>query len=287
MPYTLRCSYGGCIYVHNCSVFLDWSLNHFVMCFFVSCNSLYFKSLLCLIGVLKYFSLTFIFLAAEYPIDKYLCSFAPVTEGFNGGCGGNTRLVRIWHCAKLQETGWKKWAHMVDGKNEAQMMCLLSCFPDINRGIVTQVFWTPPPAWWVCSERQLPWGVSISDPQAVTWGTPHPGTVGPILLWSLSHGSREVGRRRILVVQGGSSGWAVLSRLQGWGMGDWGGRRTSLPSSELGLEDLLQAQQKSPTGQVGLLSPARGPLHCEGPEEPSGTAAQRCLGDRWPTEEPG
>lgn len=72
---------------------------------------------------------------------------------------------------------------------------------------------------------------------------------------------------------------------EGWGIG--GGRRTSLPSSELGLEDLLQAQQKSPTGQVGLLSPARGPLHCEGPEGPSGTAAQRCLGDRWPTEEPG
>ena len=72
---------------------------------------------------------------------------------------------------------------------------------------------------------------------------------------------------------------------KGWG--SWGGRRTSWPSGELGLEDLLQAQRKSPWGQVDLLSPAWGPLHCEGPEGPSGTAAQRCSGDRWPTEEPG
>ena len=66
------------------SALLSWSL-----------VTVYFKSLLCLIGVSKYFSMTFIFMSEEYPIDKNFCSFATVTEGFNGGCGGDTRLVRI------------------------------------------------------------------------------------------------------------------------------------------------------------------------------------------------
>ena len=42
--YVLRCSYVGCINIYNCYIFfLDWSLDHYVVSFFVSCNSLYFK----------------------------------------------------------------------------------------------------------------------------------------------------------------------------------------------------------------------------------------------------
>ena len=33
----------GYIYIYNCCIFLDWSLDHYVVSFFVSCNSLYFK----------------------------------------------------------------------------------------------------------------------------------------------------------------------------------------------------------------------------------------------------
>ena len=43
LPYVLRCFYVGCIYIYNCYVFfLDWSLNHYVVSFTVSCNGLYF-----------------------------------------------------------------------------------------------------------------------------------------------------------------------------------------------------------------------------------------------------
>ena len=40
----LRCSYVGCIDIYNCYVFLlDWSLDHYVVSFLISCNLLYFK----------------------------------------------------------------------------------------------------------------------------------------------------------------------------------------------------------------------------------------------------
>ena len=40
----VRHSYVGCIYVFNCYIFfLDQSLDHYIVSFFVSCNSLYFK----------------------------------------------------------------------------------------------------------------------------------------------------------------------------------------------------------------------------------------------------
>ena len=40
----LRCSYIGCIDIYNCYVFLlDWSLDHYVVSFLISCNLLYVK----------------------------------------------------------------------------------------------------------------------------------------------------------------------------------------------------------------------------------------------------
>ena len=40
----LRCSYVGCIDLYNRYVFLlDWSLDHYVVAFLISCNLLYFK----------------------------------------------------------------------------------------------------------------------------------------------------------------------------------------------------------------------------------------------------
>ena len=45
--YILRCSYVGCIYIFNCYIFfLDWSFDHYVVSFFVSFHSLYFKDYL-------------------------------------------------------------------------------------------------------------------------------------------------------------------------------------------------------------------------------------------------
>ena len=44
LAYLLKFSYVGCIYIYNyCVFFLDWSLDHYVVSFFISCNSLYFK----------------------------------------------------------------------------------------------------------------------------------------------------------------------------------------------------------------------------------------------------
>ena len=37
------CSYVGCIDICNCYFFLDWSLDHYVVSFLISCNVLYFK----------------------------------------------------------------------------------------------------------------------------------------------------------------------------------------------------------------------------------------------------
>ena len=43
--FVLRCSYVGCIHTYNCYIFfLGWYLGHYVVPFFVSCNSLYFKA---------------------------------------------------------------------------------------------------------------------------------------------------------------------------------------------------------------------------------------------------
>ena len=39
MPYALRCSYVGCIDICNCYIFLlDWSLDHYVVSFLISCD---------------------------------------------------------------------------------------------------------------------------------------------------------------------------------------------------------------------------------------------------------
>ena len=47
LAYLLKFSHVGCIYIYNfCILFLDWSLDHYVVSFFVSCNSLYFKVIL-------------------------------------------------------------------------------------------------------------------------------------------------------------------------------------------------------------------------------------------------
>ena len=44
LSYVLRCSCVGCIDIYNCSLFLlDWSLDHYVVSFLISCNFLYFK----------------------------------------------------------------------------------------------------------------------------------------------------------------------------------------------------------------------------------------------------
>ena len=44
LPYVLMCSYVGCIYIYNCYIFfLDWSLDHHIVSFLVSCNILYLK----------------------------------------------------------------------------------------------------------------------------------------------------------------------------------------------------------------------------------------------------
>ena len=42
-PLIFALSYIGCIYIYNCYIFLDWSLDH-LMSFFVSCNIFYLKS---------------------------------------------------------------------------------------------------------------------------------------------------------------------------------------------------------------------------------------------------
>ena len=42
LTYVLGCSYGGCVYVYNyCIFFLGWSLDHYVVSFFVFLNGLY------------------------------------------------------------------------------------------------------------------------------------------------------------------------------------------------------------------------------------------------------
>ena len=44
VSYVLRCSYVGCIGIYNCYIFLlDWSFDHYVASFLISCNILYFK----------------------------------------------------------------------------------------------------------------------------------------------------------------------------------------------------------------------------------------------------
>ena len=42
--YTLSCLYARCLSIYNCFIFLDWSFDHYIVPFFVSWNSLYFKA---------------------------------------------------------------------------------------------------------------------------------------------------------------------------------------------------------------------------------------------------
>ena len=45
LSYVFRCFYVGCININSCYVFLlDWSLDHYVVPFLISCNILYFKA---------------------------------------------------------------------------------------------------------------------------------------------------------------------------------------------------------------------------------------------------
>ena len=44
LPYILRHYYVECIYIYNCyTFFLAWTLDHYLLSFFLSYNSLYFK----------------------------------------------------------------------------------------------------------------------------------------------------------------------------------------------------------------------------------------------------
>ena len=43
---TLMWFYVGCIYIYNCCIFLDWSVDRYVVSSFVFCSSLYFKACL-------------------------------------------------------------------------------------------------------------------------------------------------------------------------------------------------------------------------------------------------
>ena len=43
LPYVLRCSYVGCTDIYNCYVFLDWSLDNYVVSYFFSYGILYIK----------------------------------------------------------------------------------------------------------------------------------------------------------------------------------------------------------------------------------------------------
>ena len=55
----------GCMYIYNCYIFLDWSLDHHIVFCLISCHSLYFKVLFCLIWVLVLQS-SFISICMEY-----------------------------------------------------------------------------------------------------------------------------------------------------------------------------------------------------------------------------
>ena len=58
--YVFRCSHVGYIYIYNCyDLLLDWFLDHYVMSFFVSCNSLYFK--VCFVWYKHWLSFSFPF----------------------------------------------------------------------------------------------------------------------------------------------------------------------------------------------------------------------------------
>ena len=86
------------------------------------------------------------------------------------------------------------------------LVCLLSCFSVIDRGV-----WNPSvlsfstttcvrsPFW-----EAAPLGVSISDPQAVAWGTSHPGTVEPTLSGLSAMGA--VGLNQAAGIRGGAMG---------------------------------------------------------------------------------
>ena len=55
LSYALSCSCVGCTGIHNCYVFLlDWSLDHYVVSFLISCHLLYFK--VCFIWYEDYYS---------------------------------------------------------------------------------------------------------------------------------------------------------------------------------------------------------------------------------------
>ena len=61
LPYVLRCSYLGCIYIHNYyTIVLSFSLiDHYVTSFVVSCSSLYFKVYFIWLLPLPFFFLNF------------------------------------------------------------------------------------------------------------------------------------------------------------------------------------------------------------------------------------
>ena len=63
--------YVGCIHIYNCYAFLlDWSLDHYVVSFLVSCNSLYFKFILSAMSFATpaFFSFPFVWNIFFYPL---------------------------------------------------------------------------------------------------------------------------------------------------------------------------------------------------------------------------
>ena len=73
VSYILRCSSVECVYFHNCSIFLDWFLDHYVVSFFVSFNSLILKSILSAISISAPAFFLFSFAWNSFSILSYIC----------------------------------------------------------------------------------------------------------------------------------------------------------------------------------------------------------------------
>ena len=69
LPYILRYSYVGCIYIYSYIFFLDWSFHYYIVTFFVSCTSLYLKVYLYDMSML--FQLSFDLLLHRIPLSSH------------------------------------------------------------------------------------------------------------------------------------------------------------------------------------------------------------------------
>lgn len=73
VSYILRCYSVECIYFHNCSIFLDWFLDHDVVSFFVFFNSLILKPILSAISIAAPAFFLFSFVWNSFSILSYIC----------------------------------------------------------------------------------------------------------------------------------------------------------------------------------------------------------------------